>query len=752
MFSIKKFTNKIAAIVTILSCLITPANALDFTFDYGNNFGAGGYKKGIVYTLLAALNVSNPNPRTASIGSDVTQVATSSVVVQKNTGVLVTLPAGYPAIEGAKYSWDTADGAVLGTDLVDTINTAAAWGVSGTNTVADDGGMVKVTYVDNQTGAAASFSAAAGLSSNLTVGLTYRVSGLAKVSSGAIVNIRIGTSTSTEFATITSTTNIAFTTTFVATAVATNYIGLIGMAAGEIIWLSGISVREITPALLAPSEATATVLGSGMTRYTGNTYGQPGLGVLAEPSLTNKVTCQKANPTVTTNITKVGDEASVLSIVDDTAALTAAGLIGICTLGDVYKLDNSAGVLIADANIAGATANTNKHTGSAYVRASAGAGVVRSDLSTISVAFSNAAYERVIGANFTPSSNSAILTIRANAGAVVYFILPQLEEYPVATSPIFAVPETTAAVTRASRYTTIAGSELGTDWHVDANVKNLGTEMALIGDPTSLAMLYKNAADKVVWRGVSLGADLVDTMNTVAAWTGDGTNTVADDAGAVKVTYVDNSLGALSWLRGTSGISSNLTVGKTYKITGQMKVNAGASAVFVVNNGTASTGVLTTSSTTYVPFSHIFRAASATDCYCRVSDMGTGEIAWVNLLVITEVKELTSTSSLSANTPAIIGVHQGTDGASLYINGTAEATDATMTDEVSWGTTVRLGADTAATAGNVLNGSISLVHSSNDERLFETSQIIELPNYENIVYLADRRKKIKIPEYERKAA
>lgn len=131
----------------------------------------------------------------------------------------------------------------LGPELVDTLNTAAAWGAYGTNTIADDSGAVKVTYVDNDSGAYAYLSAATGLSANLVVAKRYVVSGEAKVSSGS-VNLSVPVVTFGT-ATITSTTFISFSFQFVCVSVANDFLRADSMGAGEAIWLRNLSVREI---------------------------------------------------------------------------------------------------------------------------------------------------------------------------------------------------------------------------------------------------------------------------------------------------------------------------------------------------------------------------------------------------------------------------------------------------------------------------------------------------------------------------
>lgn len=157
-------------------------------------------------------------------------------------------------------------------------------------------------------------------------------------------------------------------------------------------------------------------------------------GLLVEGARTNKCTNYNANPTDLTNVTKGGDAAATLSVVSDTTALTAAGLSGICTSGNVYCLNNSAGTTLATATFGGQSGNTNTHIGSAYIRGS-GTGSVRIEQGTIADATLSSSYVRDVRTN-APDATTRALQIRALAGAIVYFILNQYEEASFISSPI----------------------------------------------------------------------------------------------------------------------------------------------------------------------------------------------------------------------------------------------------------------------------------------------------------------------------
>lgn len=150
---------------------------------------------------------------------------------------------------------------------------------------------------------------------------------------------------------------------------------------------------------------------------------------------TNKVAIFNANPADLTGLTKAGDAAAILTLVDDPAALLAAGLQDVATSGKVFRFDNSAGTGSAQATVTGTVGNTNPHTVSAYVRGSGACRVQLSAVSSVGTTALTGSYVRVSNL-LTPLGTTNVLSIRAEAGAVVYFILPQLEEASVVTDVI----------------------------------------------------------------------------------------------------------------------------------------------------------------------------------------------------------------------------------------------------------------------------------------------------------------------------
>lgn len=172
-------------------------------------------------------------------------------------------------------------------------------------------------------------------------------------------------------------------------------------------------------------------------RFNHDEYGNR-LGLMLEPAVTNKCKNQNTNPVDTSGIIASGDANGVLSLVDDAAELANAGLGQLCTSGMVYKADNTLGTSSFTLYIDGKVANTNPHSLSAYVRSVSTSGrVCRFYIGggTLDIN-ANSQWQRYAFENETPTSTSRKFTIIVDPGKEIYFILNQLEEYPIATSVI----------------------------------------------------------------------------------------------------------------------------------------------------------------------------------------------------------------------------------------------------------------------------------------------------------------------------
>jgi len=162
--------------------------------------------------------------------------------------------------------------------------------------------------------------------------------------------------------------------------------------------------------------------------------GQP-LGTLMEPPATNK--CQDYNAerdAALTGLVPGGDASAVISRIQDTEALVAAGLDRVCSSGFVIKIDNTAGSTPAYVLVDGQAGNLNPHQCGVWWRGS-GNGRIQTTGPTGPSASIPAAYERY-SVSQTPSAATNRLMIQAEAGAILYFLLNRFVEETVASSDI----------------------------------------------------------------------------------------------------------------------------------------------------------------------------------------------------------------------------------------------------------------------------------------------------------------------------
>ena len=158
-----------------------------------------------------------------------------------------------------------------------------------------------------------------------------------------------------------------------------------------------------------------------------------------------------------------------------------------------------------------------------------------------------------------------------------------------------------------------------------------------MGDGTLDA--YPLIADQV---NPTLGSDLFDAdvyATGTGSWTAYSSNTVENDDGAIKITYVNSSNGAYIYFRDAHDLSSDLTVGKLYKLKFDVKTNSGSSVGVQVYNGSSAEWVdQTITNTDFETKTHYFTSESTNGAYIRPQSMGSGEIIWIKDITLQEVQ------------------------------------------------------------------------------------------------------------------
>ncbi len=150
---------------------------------------------------------------------------------------------------------------------------------------------------------------------------------------------------------------------------------------------------------------------------------------------------------------------------------------------------------------------------------------------------------------------------------------------------------------------------------------------------------------------VDANASTFEAAGGIYGWTKYGNNTVENDSNTLKITYVDNSLGALEPFTDAKDLTSDLTVGTWYQVSYDAKVNAGSNVRPAVGDGVGVTYLgKEVTSTDFVTNIITFRGAHATNGGLWTANMGAGEIIWLDNwtlkpLVLSELISTVETST-----------------------------------------------------------------------------------------------------------
>ena len=153
----------------------------------------------------------------------------------------------------------------------------------------------------------------------------------------------------------------------------------------------------------------------------------------------------------------------------------------------------------------------------------------------------------------------------------------------------------------------------------------------------------------------TLGSNMFDAAASVFTsgtygWVAYGSNTLANDSNTLKITWVDNNNGAYTYLRDAKSLSSDLTVGKMYKLTFDAKVNTGSATYDIETASGSDVTRATVTNTSFQTYILYFIAGSVDETYLiiRVTD---GEIAWLDN---TFLQEVGGNSGVMQNMDAVI--------------------------------------------------------------------------------------------------
>jgi hypothetical protein len=297
---------------------------------------------------------------------------------------------------------------------------------------------------------------------------------------------------------------------------------------------------------------------------------------------TNRCTNRNANPVDLTGVTLSGDVLATLTRVDDSSAMgagtTLGALLTAATInGFVYKLDNSAGSTDAFATISGTINVTGACRGSIVYRGSAG----RIEIGgATAVSFgASTPYVRA-GGSRTAAATSEQMRVVAPAGAVIYFILNQLEAGAFDTAPIVV---NAAIATRNSPLITRAVTA-GVDFSATEGFFGLRGKVASSGVTNSgiaFGSLQTTIGDCNVIQFVTSTA--VRGLTQVAA--------AATGLASQSLTATNLTTGVYGYKANDFGFSANGLTTVT-DVSGALPTGTPAKITLSINSGSALNGVI----------------------------------------------------------------------------------------------------------------------------------------------------------------
>lgn len=151
---------------------------------------------------------------------------------------------------------------------------------------------------------------------------------------------------------------------------------------------------------------------------------------------------------------------------------------------------------------------------------------------------------------------------------------------------------------------------------------------------------------------IGVGISLMDSGkgkfdSGTEGWIPYGANTIENDSGALKITYVDYSTGARAPFRATSDLTTNLIVDKTYKIRNRAKRNVGTQLLRVYTGGAVIN--FNSLTTEFAWYKLSFVAVSTTGAYFYCYGMDSGNVIWIDEWDIVEVVGSTVSGNLKGD-------------------------------------------------------------------------------------------------------
>ena len=156
----------------------------------------------------------------------------------------------------------------------------------------------------------------------------------------------------------------------------------------------------------------------------------------------------------------------------------------------------------------------------------------------------------------------------------------------------------------------------GLAWHSGGSTWSV-SEGKAVNTPTVGATLWDTGADTF--------------ESGTYGWVKYGNNTIENDNGKLKITYVDNANGAYNYLVESGDLTAPLTVGQWYMFTADMMTAQTAQGdAFHIMDGVSILNAAWVASNTMTPYNISFRAASANGGFVYVGVLAAGDVFYID--------------------------------------------------------------------------------------------------------------------------
>lgn len=123
----------------------------------------------------------------------------------------------------------------------------------------------------------------------------------------------------------------------------------------------------------------------------------------------------------------------------------------------------------------------------------------------------------------------------------------------------------------------------------------------------------------------------------IESWNALGGNTVVNDGGALRITYVDHASGATNFLTSADDMRADLADDTVYRFRFKAKVNAGAVTIRLYKKTGAIEQIVGIVDTSYQWYEMTHDILSgATTPRIQFAGMGAGEIIWIDEWIVEE--------------------------------------------------------------------------------------------------------------------